>query len=155
GRRGEPGHRGEQGGPAGVAAEQRAQLGLESRVRLHGRVLRIQLGQGRDERLRDEPAAVAPEMTARVGVQGGNGGAAAGCSAAGGDGAACGGGAAGGGGAIGGNGSAAGGDATAHGRSPRSAGWDPAVTRSATAERGSLPVTRLSPTSTAFAPAAA
>ena len=40
-------------------------------------------------------------------------------------------------------------------RSPRSAGCSPAVTRSATAERGSLPVTRLSPTSTASAPAAA
>src|SRR5262249_22165051 len=99
GRRGEPGHGGEQGGPAGVAAEQRAQLGLESRVRLRGRVLRIQLGQGRDERLRDEPAAVAPEMTARIGRQGGSGGSAAWRSAAGGGGAAKrGGGARGGGG---------------------------------------------------------
>ena len=42
-----------------------------------------------------------------------------------------------------------------HPRSPRSAGCEPAVTRSATALRGSLPVTRLSPTSTASAPAAA
>ena len=39
--------------------------------------------------------------------------------------------------------------------SPRSAGCAPAVTRSATALRGSLPVTRLSPTRTASAPAAA
>src|SRR5262249_59655214 len=111
GRRGEPGHGGEQGGPAGVAAEQRAQLGLESRVRLRGRVLRIQLGQGRDERLRDEPAAVAPEMTARVGRQGGSGGAAAWCSAAGG-----------GGGIGGGGGGARGGGAGSGGGAPTAAG---------------------------------
>ena len=42
-----------------------------------------------------------------------------------------------------------------HPRSPRSAGCDPAVTRSATAQRGSFSVTRLSPTSTASAPEAA
>ena len=42
-----------------------------------------------------------------------------------------------------------------HPRSPRSAGCEPAVTRSATADLGSRPVTRLSPTSTASAPAAA
>ena len=37
----------------------------------------------------------------------------------------------------------------------RSAGWAPAATRSATAARGSRPVTRLSPTKTASAPDAA
>ena len=42
-----------------------------------------------------------------------------------------------------------------HPRSPRSAGCEPAVTRSATAQRGSFSVTRLSPTSTASAPDAA
>src|SRR5690349_24576828 len=103
---------------------------MKGRVGLGGRVLGIQFVQGGDERLGDEPSPVTAEMTASVGHLRQPGGG------------------------PGRNGGARG-DATGHGRSPRSAGWEPAVTRSATAERGSLPVTRLSPTSTASAPAAA
>ena len=130
----EPGNLGHQRGPAGVVAQQPGQLSLELRVRLRRGVLLDQLVQGRGQRLGGEAAAVAAEVAGGVG-HGRARLSRAGRRSGGSSGSGCSGG--------------------GHQRSPRSAGWEAAVTRSATAVRGSLPVTRLSPTSTASAPAAA
>src|SRR6185437_10694381 len=134
--------------PGGVAAQQRVEVGPEDRVPARLLVGGRQFVQRRYQRLGREPAAVGDtgrlagpallgdpdradhEVARGVGNRGNI--------------------------RLGGRGVLPGRrDRLGHPRSPRSAGCDPAVTRSATAHRGSLPVTRLSPTSTASAPEAA
>ena len=115
----------ERAGPAGVGALQPVELGGEGRIGLGRGVGRGQLVERLDECLGHEASAVGTEVTAVVGQ-----GLLAG---------------------VGREGRGA-------QRSPLtclSAGWVPAATRSATATRGSSPVTRVSPTSTASAPARA
>ena len=121
----EPRRLGQQRRPPGIAGQQGGQLGPERRVGLGRRVLAGQVVQRGHQRLRREPAAVRAEVP-WLAVRP----ARPRCRRR-------------------------GGGWPGHPRSPRSAGCEPAVTRSATALRGSLPVTRLSPTSTASAPAAA
>ena len=131
--------------PARVAAQQPVEFGPEGLVLARLLVGGGQLVQRRHQRLGREPAAVGDawclagpallgdrhradhEMTGGVGDRGNVG--------------------------LGGLGVRRG--RLGHPRSPRSAGCEPAVTRSATAQRGSFSVTRLSPTSTASAPDAA
>src|SRR5216683_4888607 len=156
----EPPGLGEQRRPARVAAQQPVKLGPEGRVPARLLVGGGQLVQRRHQRFRGEPPAVGDawgfagpallgdpdradhEVAGDVGHRGdvGLGGP-------------------GGPGLLGGLGLlgllGAGGNRAGQPRSPRSAGCEPAVTRSATAQRGSFSVTRLSPTSTASAPDAA
>ncbi len=122
---GEPGRLGEGGRPAGVGAGQVIELGEELRVHTRRRVGSRQLVQGGDQRLRDEATAEHAEVPGGIGR---------GCGP---------------------RDEAEVGQVRGHGRPWRNAGWAPAVTRSCTACRGSPPVTRLSPTSTASAPALA
>ncbi len=128
---GEPGKLRQQRGPGGVLAPQCRQLGLEDRIGLGRLVCGGEFLKRRHERFRRQPPAERAKMpgSARRSRYFGN---------------------------------------TLVGRCLRrrcrhelpprsvfSAGWEPAATRSATADLGSLPTTRLSPTSTASAPAAA
>ena len=125
----EPGRLGEQRGPAGVPGEQGGELGLERRVGLGRRGTRRSVRPGPTS----APRARAGRRTGRSARSHRASAPAPARDAA----------------------PGAGRRWSGHPRSPRSAGCEPAVTRSATADRGSLPVTRLSPTSTASAPAAA
>ena len=121
----EPPGIGQRRGPAGIAGKQPVELVLEPRIGFRGGIGPGEFVQRGHQRLGREPAAERAEMAGAVGLA-----------------FRCG---------MGRRPSVRKG----HFRSPRSAGCEPAVTRSATAARGSLSVTRLSPTSTASAPAAA
>src|SRR5690606_31337112 len=125
-------HVGERGRPPRVRAQQVVELGQERRVLLGLGVGASDLVERGDERLGHEPAAEDAELAPGVGVVA----------------------------AYAVAGEVGGGEDRAlvchcYPSAPwsgRVAGWAPAVTSASTALRGSLPVTRLSPTSTASAP---